>query len=117
SLIAQIELGNRPISSDELAKLAALYQRSLEEFSPDVAQSKDDALARIFEIAPTLRADSKRALDGFIGLCEEAAALENSLSRVRLGPPRYELAAPRNTADAIVHGEQIEAQERERRGF
>ena len=117
SLIAQIELGNRSISSDELAKLVALYQRSAEEFSPEVAQREDDALAHVFKIAPTLRADLKRALEGFIGLCEEAAALENSLGRVRLGPPRYELAAPRNTADAIVQGEQIAAQERQRLGF
>jgi transcriptional regulator with XRE-family HTH domain/Zn-dependent peptidase ImmA (M78 family) len=118
SLIAQIELGNRPVSSDELAKLAALYQKPVEEFSPDVAQSEDDALARVLKVAPTLPADLKRALASFIGLCREAAALENSLGRPRLlGPPRYELAAPRNTADAIVQGEQIASQERQRLGF
>jgi transcriptional regulator with XRE-family HTH domain/Zn-dependent peptidase ImmA (M78 family) len=117
SLIAQMELGNRPVSPDELSKLAALYQRPVAEFSSEVGPAGDDVLADVFKFA-ALPAHLRPALDKILALCGEAVAFETLLDRARpVGPPRYGLDSPRNTADAILQGEQVAAQERQRLGF
>ena len=45
TVIAQIELGNRPVSPDELAKLAELYNRTFAKaYSPDALGQMDAAV-------------------------------------------------------------------------
>jgi len=117
TVLAQIELGNRVVSPEELTKLAKLYGRTVADFSPDAAQD-DDVLATISALGLAIPSDLKPALEGVVSLCSEAAALENLLGRSpRTGPPHYDLPRPRNTADAIVQGEQVAAQERQRLGL
>jgi transcriptional regulator with XRE-family HTH domain len=113
TVLAQIELGNRGISSDEMTRLAKLYGRTVSDFSPGAGP--DDLLAMVSAAVPS---GLGPALEDVIGLCSEAAALEGVLGRPpRTGPPHYDLPRPRNTADAIVQGEQVAAQERQRLGL
>jgi transcriptional regulator with XRE-family HTH domain/Zn-dependent peptidase ImmA (M78 family) len=113
TVLAQIELGNRAISPEEMTKLAKLYGRTVSDFSPEAAP--DDVLAMISVHVPS---GLKPTLEDVLGLCSEAGALENVLGRPpRTGPPHYDLPRPRNTADAIVQGEQVAAQERQRLGL
>lgn len=113
TVLAQIELGNRGISSDEMTALAELYGRTVSDFSPDAGP--DDALAMISAHVPS---ELRSALGDVIDLCAEAGALERALGRPpRSGPPHYDLPRPRNTADAIGQGEQVAAQERQRLGL
>ena len=51
TVLAQIELGNRGISSDEMTGLAKLYGRTVSDFSPDAGS--DDALAMISAHVPS----------------------------------------------------------------
>jgi Zn-dependent peptidase ImmA (M78 family)/transcriptional regulator with XRE-family HTH domain len=119
TVVAQIELGNRLVLPDELSKLAALYRRPPEEFSADVEPSENDVLSIVLRMG--LWVDDRRArtrLQAVLSLCREAIALERSLARApRTGPPHYDLAAPRNAAEAISQGEQVASQERQRLGW
>jgi Zn-dependent peptidase ImmA (M78 family)/transcriptional regulator with XRE-family HTH domain len=119
SLVAQIELGNRPASVDELSKLATLYRRSVAEFSGEAEPNEDEVLVALLRIAPQLQGrDNKTRLQSFLALCREALALERAVARrPRSGPPHYDLPAPRNVAEAVAHGEQVAAQERRRLGL
>src|SRR5262249_9169885 len=65
-----------------------------------------------------LPARLKASLEHIVSLCRDAVALEGVLGRsARTGPPQYGVARPRNTADAIVQGEQVAEQERQRLGL
>src|SRR5688572_6673512 len=118
TVLAQIELGNRPVSQDELSKLANAYRRSVSDFLPTAEVDEGDVVARVFNVKPSLPARLRPALEEVVNLCREAAALERVLGRpTRMGPPQYGVARPRNTADAIVQGEQVADQERQRLGL
>lgn len=118
TVIAQIELGNRPVSPDELAKLADLYRKPVSDFSTPSERHDEDIVARIFSRAPSLPVRLRAALEHLVGLCREAVRLEQVLGRpARTGPPQYGVARPRNTADAILQGEQVADQERQRLGL
>src|SRR3982074_812365 len=91
TVIAQIELGNRPVGTDELSKLAGLYRRSVAEVSGDVAPAEAESpaepleaevLADLLTFAPELEKGPVRLqLQSFLSLCRESIALERSLSR------------------------------------
>jgi len=53
TLIAQIELGNRPVSADELAKLAAVYRRPVIDLLGEPVE-EDDVLVIVMDLAPEL---------------------------------------------------------------
>jgi Zn-dependent peptidase ImmA (M78 family)/DNA-binding XRE family transcriptional regulator len=118
TVIAQIELGNRPVSPDELAKLAAVYQRPVFDLLGQPLE-EDDVLVTLLDLAPELvESPFKRNIRQFLDLCREAMALEAALGwSPRRGLPQYDVAAPRTAADAIALGEQIGAQERQRIGL
>src|SRR5438552_15577843 len=93
SLVAQIELGNRPVSSDELAKLAALYRRPVTDFSTPAEQPDQDVVAQVFGLAPSFPPRLKPALEQVVSLCREAVALEEVLGPpTRTRPPEYGVA-------------------------
>ena len=51
TVVAQIELGNRSVTADELERLARLYRRPLAEFSDQLESSLvDEILAALLEI-------------------------------------------------------------------
>src|SRR5262245_53122352 len=118
TVIAQIELGNWAVSSEELSKLAAVYRRPVGDFSRTTAHDDEDLVALVLRLEPTLPARLKPSLEHIVSLCRDAVALEGVLGRsARIGPPQYGVAQPRNTADAIVQGEQVAEQERQRLGL
>jgi Zn-dependent peptidase ImmA (M78 family)/transcriptional regulator with XRE-family HTH domain len=118
--VAQMELGNRAVTSLELDRLARLYGRDLREFLVDEFQEQD-ALAALF-----------RADDGVAGQSHVADALRNcaaigrevtSLERL-LGVDReggaaavYPVQAPRTRWQAVQQGERVAAEERQRLGL
>src|SRR5262245_50412154 len=109
TVLAQMELGNRTISSDELSKLASLYRKTIEDFLPR-AKEDYDALGML-ATDPRIPDRLKPAIENVVSLCKEAVALEELLGRRRrAGPPHYDVAPLRNTADAILHGEQVAGQ-------
>src|SRR5437762_1856062 len=118
TVIAQIELGNRPVSPDELAKLAAVYRRPVIDLLGQPVED-DDVLVTLLDLAPELvESKFKGRVRRFLNLCREAMALESSLGwSPRTGLAQYDVAPPRNIGDAISQGEQIAVQERQRVGL
>ncbi len=118
TVIAQIELGNRPVSPDELAKLASVYRRPVIDLLGEPVE-EDDVLLMLLDVAPELvEAKFKANLRQFLDLCREAMALESALGwSSRHGLPHYDVAAPRNAAEAMEQGERVAVQERQRVGL
>jgi Zn-dependent peptidase ImmA (M78 family)/DNA-binding XRE family transcriptional regulator len=118
TVIAQIELGNRPVSADELAKLAAVYRRLVVDLLGEPLE-EDDVLITLLDLAPELvEPKFKTHVRQFLVLCREAMALEAALGwSPRHLLPQYDVAAPRNAAEAIEQGERIAAEERQRVGM
>ena len=118
TVLAQIELGNRPVSPDELAKLASVYRRPVIDLLGQPVE-EDDVLVILLDLAPELvEPNFKTRVRRFLDLCREATSLESALGwSPRSGPPQYDVAAPRNGADAIAQGEQIAVHERQRIGL
>jgi Zn-dependent peptidase ImmA (M78 family)/transcriptional regulator with XRE-family HTH domain len=118
--VAQMELGNRAVTSLELDRLARLYGRDLREFFMDDFQ-EHDALAALF------RADSDvaqqphvvDALRNCVTVGREVTNLEQLLGIDREGGAAavYPLPAPRNRWQAVQQGERVAAQERQRLGL
>lgn len=118
TVLAQIELGNRSVSSDELAKLASVYRRPVIDLLGQPLE-EDDVLVFLLDFAPELvEPNFNTAVRRFLDLCRQATSLERALGwSPRGAPPQYDVPAPRNAADAIAQGEQIAVQERQRIGL
>ena len=117
SLIAQIELGNRPVSTDELAKFADLYGTPAVELTGTRVDTDDPVTAALLNLAPALlkEFDIQSRIHGVLGALMAASELERLLERpARTGPPTYPLPSPRTLADAIRQGEEIAEHERQR---
>ena len=117
SSIAQIELGNRSVSSLELDHLARLYGRSLDELLAEEFDA-EATLVAIFraEAATAAEDDLLDTATHAIDLAREFAYLEDRLEieRGRLRAPAYPVPAPRNKWEAIQQGGQAAAEERKR---
>lgn len=117
SSIAQIELGNRAVSSLELDQLARLYGRSLDELLAEELDAADTLVA-LFRASATA-AEEDLLLDTAthaIELARELAYLEDRLEieRTRLRVPAYEVPPPHTKWEAIQQGNQAAAAERKR---
>lgn len=120
TLIAQIELGNRPVTDDELLQFANLYGRTLVELKgTQVSEGDDPVTAALLKLAPELATDDMQTrIHAVLGPLLQASRLEGLLERpVEIGPPIYSLPVPRTASDAIAQGEQIADQERRRLGI
>jgi len=119
--IAQIEAGNRSVSSLELLKLAQLYDREFSDFFTDAPPVTDeDPLVVLHRLAPGLEDDPAvlREVEHCLQVCREGIALEQILGRdARIGPPAYRVAAPRSAGEAVRQGAHIASQERQRLGL
>ncbi len=120
STVAQMELGNRAVTSLELDRLARLYGRDLREFLAEEFR-EDDALVALFrahpdDLGPEQVAD---ALRGCMALGREVTNLERLLGIDRdLGAVAvYPVPAPRGRWPAVQQGEQVADQERLRLGL
>lgn len=118
--VAQMELGNRAVTSLELDQLARLFGRDIREFLADDFQ-EHDALAALF------RADAEvvsqphvvEALRGCASVGREVTNLEQLLGidRETGAAAVYPLPAPRSRWQAVQQGERVASQERRRLGL
>ncbi len=117
STIAQIELGNRSVSSLELDKLAYLYGRDIREFLADQYR-EEDAFVALFRRHPELAQQEPMliALREAAALGRELTGLERILSIERdlTALPSYRFPAPRSKGEAARQGERAASEERRR---
>lgn len=120
SSVAQMELGNRAVSSLELDRLAYLYGRDIREFVADSFQ-EHDVLAALFRAQPQVLQQQP-----VIAKLRECMALGRELTNLELlvGIDRdasttatYPLPSPKSRWDAIRQGEQVAEAERRRLGL
>ena len=120
SAIAQIELGNRAVTSLELDKLAYLYGRDIREFLADEFH-EDHTLVALFRRHPEV-AQEEAVLDALrksLSLGRELTNLERVLGieRELVSLPAYPLALPPRKWGAIEQGERAAGEERRRLGL
>ncbi len=115
--IAQIELGNRAVSSLELDRLAYLYGRDIRGLLADEFR-EEDALVALFRLHPEVSAqeDVQAALRKSIALGRELTDLERLLQieRDRAALPVYPVRPPQTRWEAVQQGEQAAVEERRR---
>lgn len=118
--VAQMELGNRAVTSLELDQLARLYGRDLREFLADDFAEKD-ALAALFRADEAVIQEPHvvEALRNCASLGREVTNLEQLLGIDREGVAAavYPLPMPRSRWQAVQQGERVAAQERRRLGL
>lgn len=120
SLVAQIELANRPVTANELAKFADLYGMPAVDLTGTRVATDDPVTVTLLNLAPALikEFDTQSRIHGVLGELMAASHLERLLERpARTGPPTYPLPPPRTLADAIRQGEEIAEHERQRLGL
>lgn len=120
TLVAMVELGNRPVADEELLQFASLYGKTFVELKgTQVSEDRDPVTAALIKVAPELATDEmQRLMHGVLGPLMAALDLERILDCPRrTGPPSYTMPAPRTTADAIGQGEHSAERERQRLGL
>ena len=120
SLVAQIELANRLVTADELAKFADLYGTPAVDLTGTRVATDDPVIVTLLNLAPALIKESgmQSGIYAVLGELMAASHLERLVERPgRTGPPTYPLPSPRTLADAIRQGEEIAEHERTRLGF
>lgn len=119
--VAQMELGNRAVTSLELDRLARLYGRDLREFLVDDNFQEHDALAALFRADSDVAQQSHvvDALRTCVTIGREVTNLERLLGIDREGGAAavYRLPPPRTRWQAVQQGERVAGQERQRLGL
>ena len=120
STIAQMELGNRPVTGVELDRLAYLYGRDVGEFLAREFE-EEDVIVALFRVHPEVENQTEvmEAFRSCLAVGREVTNLERLLGIDRdLGAmAAYPLPEPKSKWDAIRQGERIAAQERRRLGL
>jgi len=120
STIAQIELGNRAVTSLELDKLAYLYGRDIRAFLADEFRP-EHVLVALFRRQPDMAGNTQvlTAVRHSLAAGREITSLERLLGvDVALTAlPAYPLRAPRTKWEAIQQAERVAAEERRRLGL
>lgn len=115
--IAQMELGNRAVTSLELDRLAYIYARDMRQFVAD-DPAEDDSLVALFRLHPEVSGQEEvfAALRDCLALGRETTNLEGLLEidRDTAALAAYPLRPPRTKWEAIQQGERIAAEERRR---
>jgi Zn-dependent peptidase ImmA (M78 family)/transcriptional regulator with XRE-family HTH domain len=119
SSVAQVELGNRPISSIELDRLAYHLGRDVREFlRGDLRES--DPLVALFRVQPEV-AGQPEVVEGLrrcMALAREITNLEQQLRIERAGAvANYPMGAARGKWDAVQQGMRVAGEERRRLGL
>src|SRR3954452_19664867 len=120
SLVAQIELGNRAVSDDELAKLASLYRTSVVDLTGTRIAADDPLTVALFDVAPELLKfdEIQQQFHGALGALLEVRHLERLLGCPSTDrSPLYDVSSPRTPAEAAAQGENVANQERLRLGL
>jgi Zn-dependent peptidase ImmA (M78 family)/transcriptional regulator with XRE-family HTH domain len=118
--VVEVESGRRALKSDELAKLAALYGRSLSWFARGEPAPHDLVAAALFRAGESADPMLRREAGSMAKRCHLLAQVEArlALSRVSAQPPRYtneELLIDQTRA--YEHGRAVAYQERNRLGL
>jgi len=120
STIAQMELGNRAVTSLELDRLAHLYGRDIRAFLSEKFRP-DDALVALFRRHPEMMRNDQvlAAVRDSLAAGHEITNLERLLGAdVDLTAlPAYTLKVPSTKWEAIQQGERIAVEERRRLGL
>lgn len=115
--IAQIELGNRAVSSLELDRLAYLYGRDLRALLAEDFRAEDSLIA-LFRLSPdaTQEEEVRTALRDSLVLGRELTKLERLLGieRERAALPLYPVPQPKKKWEAVQQGELTAIEERRR---
>ena len=113
--VAQMELGNRAVTSIELDQLAYLFGRDIREFLADEFHEKD-ALVALFRTHPDVATQEEivEALRKCLTLGREVTNLERLLKIDRdLGTvATYPLSPPQNKWEAVQQGGRVANEER-----
>ncbi len=117
--VAQIELGNRAVSSLELDKLAYLFARDIREFLADEFAENEIVRALFRSHREASEEGFNEALRECIALGKELTRLEELLGMDRTfsGVAAYPLPAPKSKWEAIQSGAQVAREERRRLGL
>ncbi len=117
STVAQMELGNRAVTSLELDRLATLYGRDIRDFLADDFP-EEDALVALFRAHPDVpaREDFVEGLCSCVALGRQVTNLEHLLGidRDLSAVAVYPLPKPPSRWQAIQHGERVASEERRR---
>jgi Zn-dependent peptidase ImmA (M78 family)/DNA-binding XRE family transcriptional regulator len=120
SAMAQMEAGNRAVSSLELDRLARALGRDIREFVADSFEEVD-VLAALFRAEPAVagRPDVIAELRRCVEVAREQMNLERLLGadHLPMGVVRYELAPFATRWDAIRQGQELADEERRRLGL
>src|SRR5438128_740365 len=98
SLVAQIELANRPVTAEELAKFAELYGTAAVDLTETRVATDDPVAVTLLNLAPTLikEFDMQSRIHGVLGALMATSRLRALLNRpVRRRPAAYPVSTPR----------------------
>jgi Zn-dependent peptidase ImmA (M78 family)/DNA-binding XRE family transcriptional regulator len=120
STVAQMELGNRAVSSLELDRLAYLFGRDIREFVAD-AFHEDDTLAALFRAEPAV-AENPEVVEKIrecIAIGRELTNIEQLLGidREQSKVAAFPLPTPKTRWEAIQQGARVADEERRRLGL
>ena len=115
--ITKMEKGDRSVSTLELSKLASLYRRPVSAFFEEGDPAGEDALVKLYLVAPGLERDTdvSKQVGRCLDLCREGTFLRKILGlALKPGLPAYGLDVPRDDGEAVTQGEEIAREERHR---
>lgn len=118
--LVKIEAGERSLSTLELTRLASLYSRSVAQLTSSEPDADDDALEALQLLDPRLEKEPgvQAELLHALSLYREGVSLERLLGRRdRAGPPAYSFPAPTSAIEAVLQGNDLAGEERERLGL
>lgn len=118
--VVEIETGKRAVKSDELARLATLYGRSIAWFTLGKPAAQDLVAAALFRAGDKADPTLRREATGMARRCHLLTQVES-----RLAQPRHLATAPRYSDDDALldqtrsyeHGRAVAYQERNRLGL
>ncbi len=123
SAVSQLEAGNRSVSTLELKQLAETYCLPVSDLlneEPGEEREERDVTADLFRSAPELGADptSRLQVSLCLHLCREGVVLRQLMGvEPGSGPPVYEVRFPGTPGEAVMQGEDVADQERNRLGL
>ncbi|MFL6195824.1 MAG: helix-turn-helix domain-containing protein, partial [Thermoanaerobaculia bacterium] len=117
--VAQIELGNRSVTGLELAQLARLYGRDVQDFLAMEFDPGQTVLALFRSASKEVGEEALEAFRDCLVLARELASLEAlmGVDRSQIGAPSYTADPPRGRWQAIEQGVQVAKEERRRLGL
>lgn len=114
--VAQLEAGNRRVNSVELSRLARLFGRAAGDFLAD--EFDEDGVTVILRALADARKDPKvqDELSKAMAVARQIVNLEGILGVERVKPtlPTYRFRRPKGVWDAVVQGNSLAQQERQR---